>query len=158
MLYHFLGRLPFPEKDGMRSRLLIIVAAVIAAAAVTSAVSPFVWSPHNATTHAPLPMNQASYLGVYEHGALQSYQPIADFAKAAGQQPNLVGYYSGWGEPFETSFAETVSRHGAITILQWDPTLASVSEDRHWWLRQLPAVVCGQRPQVRPPGGHRLRA
>jgi hypothetical protein len=63
---------------------------------------------------------------VYEAGALETYQPFTDFTKAAGQQPNLVGYYSGWGEAFERSFAETVNRHGAITILQWDPTLASV--------------------------------
>ena len=28
----------------------------------------------------------------------------------AGTQPNLVGYYSGWGEPFKTSFAETAQQ------------------------------------------------
>ena len=39
--------------------------------------------------------------GVYERGALRTYQPVAEFSKTAGQQPNLVGYYSGWGEPFE---------------------------------------------------------
>ena len=46
----------------------------------------------------------------------------------AGRQPNLVGYYSGWREPFQTSFANTVRSHGAVTILQWDPTLASVQK------------------------------
>ena len=102
------------------------VVVVIAAVAVVFVVSRFASSSGPAVRHASLPTDQASYLGVYEHGALQNYQPIAEFAKAAGQQPNLVGYYSGWGEPFETSFAETVSRHGAITIVQWDPTLASV--------------------------------
>ena len=142
----------------MRSRLAMVVTAVIAAAAVIFVVSRFVSSTGSAATAAPLPTNQASYLGVYEHGALGAYQSITDFAKAAGQQPNLVGYYSGWGEPFETSFAETVSGHGAITILQWDPTLALGLQDRRWWLRQLPAVVCRQRPRVRPPGGHRLRS
>ena len=142
----------------MRSRLAMVVTAVIAAAAVIFVVSRFVSSTGSAATAAPLPTNQASYLGVYEHGALGAYQPITDFAKAAGQQPNLVGYYSGWGEPFETSFAETVSGHGAITILQWDPTLALGLQDRRWWLRRLPAVVCRQRPRVRPPGGHRLRS
>ena len=142
----------------MRSRLAMVVTAVIAAAAVIFVVSRFVSSTGSAATAAPLPTNQASYLGVYEHGALGAYQSITDFAKAAGQQPNLVGYYSGWGEPFETSFAETVSGHGAITILQWDPTLALGPEDRLGWLRQLPTVVCRQRPRVRPPGGHRLRS
>jgi Glycosyl hydrolase family 26 len=111
----------------MRSRLTVLVAVVIAVTTVVFAVSRFASSPGPAGAPAPLPTTQASYLGVYEHGALQAYQPVADFAKAAGQHPNLVGYYSGWREPFETSLAETASRHGAITILQWDPTLAPVA-------------------------------
>ena len=41
---------------------------------------------------------------------------------------DLVGYYSGWREPFETAFAERANRHGAITVIQWDPTLASVAK------------------------------
>ena len=44
----------------------------------------------------------------------------------ADKQPNLVGYYSGWGEHFQASFAETVRGHGAATILQWDRTLGFV--------------------------------
>jgi Glycosyl hydrolase family 26 len=106
----------------------MLVAAVIAAAAAAFTVSRFSSSGSHAGAPAPLPVNQASYLGVYEHGVLSAYQPIAKFSEAAGQQPNLVGYYSGWGEPFEISFAATASRHGAITILQWDPTLASVAK------------------------------
>jgi Glycosyl hydrolase family 26 len=74
-----------------------------------------------------LPDDPASYLGVYETGPPRTYQPVADFTRAVGRQPNLVGYYSGWGEPFQTSFAETVLGHGATTILQWDPTSVSVS-------------------------------
>ena len=112
----------------MRSRLVILVTVVIAAVAVTFAVSRFVSSPGPGGKPGPLPTAPASYLGVYEARALHSYQPIADFTKAADRQPNLVGYYSGWREPFETSFAETASSHGATTIMQWDPTLASVSK------------------------------
>ena len=48
--------------------------------------------------------------------------------RLSGRQPNLVGYYSGWGEPFKTSFAETVSGHGAVTMVQMDPTLVSVQK------------------------------
>jgi len=51
---------------------------------------------------------------------------VTEFVRAAGRQPNLVGYYSGWGEHFATSFARTISSHGAVTILQMDPTDASV--------------------------------
>ena len=61
-------------------------------------------------------------------GPPHRYQPVADFTKAIGRQPNLVGYYSGWGESFATSFADTVRRHDAVTILQWDPTHASISK------------------------------
>ena len=112
----------------MRSRLVTLLALAVAAAAVAIVVTRVASSPSGpAQAHAPLPTRLASYLGVYEHGPPDTYQPNADFAKAAGQQPNLVGYYSGWGEPFKTSFAEKVRRHGAATILQMDPTMASVA-------------------------------
>ena len=91
----------------MRPRLVVLVAVVIAATAVVFAVSRLVLFLCSRVAPAPLPSTPASYLGVYEHGALKTYQPVAEFSKAAGRQPNLVGYYSGWGEPFETSFAET---------------------------------------------------
>ena len=69
----------------------------------------------------------ASYLGVYEKGPPATYQPVTTFAERIAKQPNLVGYYSGWGEPFKTSFAATIHQHGAVTILQMDPSWASVS-------------------------------
>ena len=113
----------------MRSRLIFLIEIAVAMIAIVAAVVRLS-SLYSGSAKAPtvLPTNQTSYLGVYEHEALQSYRPIAEFARAAGAHPNLVGYYSGWGEPFEASFAETVSRHGATTILQWDPTLASSSK------------------------------
>jgi hypothetical protein len=108
----------------MRSRLATLAATVIAAGAVLFAVTRLISS----SSTGALPTDQASYLGVYESGALQSYQPVADFSKAAGTPPNLVGYYSGWQERFQVSFAETVRSHGAATLLQWDPTDTSVSK------------------------------
>src|SRR5271170_1638948 len=109
----------------MRSRLVIFTALVIAAVAAFFAVSRLVRpTDHPATS---LPSDSASYLGVYESGPPGKYQPVADFTSATGKQPNLVGYYSGWREPFQTSFAETVRKHGAATILQWDPTGVSIS-------------------------------
>lgn len=109
----------------MRSRLVILTALVIAAVAAFLAVSRLVRPADPAATS--LPSNSASYLGVYESGPPGTYQPVAGFTSETGTQPNLVGYYSGWGEPFQTSFAETVREHGAATILQWDPTGVPVS-------------------------------
>ncbi len=77
--------------------------------------------------HATLPPAPAAYLGVFEPGAPPDYGVIASFAQAAGRQPNLVGYYSGWAEPFDTSFAETIHEHGVIPFVQIDPTDASIS-------------------------------
>ncbi len=113
----------------MRYRLVMVTAVVIAVAAVIFSIV----RGGSATSHIPAAHHalafpkRASFLGVYEQGPPQNYQPVAKFAKAAGKQPNLIGYYSGWRQAFERSFAQTVHRHGAVTILQWDPTDASIS-------------------------------
>ena len=73
----------------MRSRLAILVAVVITAAAVVFTISRFVsFSPGPGS----LPADQASYLGVYEKGPPATYQPVAEFTRVTGTQPNLVGY------------------------------------------------------------------
>jgi mannan endo-1,4-beta-mannosidase len=71
---------------------------------------------------------QVRYLGVYEPGAPDSYSGVEQFAHAVGRQPNLVSYYSGWGEKFQKSFAETAASHGATTIVQIDPTSISLAK------------------------------
>jgi mannan endo-1,4-beta-mannosidase len=115
----------------MRARLVMLAAGLIAAASVAFAITLAassapprpVWP---SVARAALPSRLSSYLGVYAAGTPHTYQSVAHFARATGRQPNLVGYYSGWREPFATSFAETVRRHGGIPILQIDPTYASV--------------------------------
>jgi mannan endo-1,4-beta-mannosidase len=112
----------------MRSRLTMVGAVVVVVAAVAYAIIRFAPSPSGpAAAHASLPAGLASYLGVYENGPPRTYQPVADFATAAGRPPNLVGYYSGWPQRFATNFAETVRRHGGVTILQMDPTNVAVA-------------------------------
>jgi len=112
----------------MRSRLVMIIAVALAAAGLvvvglhlTSAVR------RPADGLASLPARRASYLGVYEPSAPASYGQISQFAATAGREPNLAGYYSGWGEPFKTTFAVAARRHGAATLIQIDPTGASIA-------------------------------
>jgi mannan endo-1,4-beta-mannosidase len=112
----------------MKSRLVMFIALSIATIAVTFAVNrlaPSTLSP--AVVHVALPPSATSYLGVFEAGSPPDYQPVAGFATAAGAQPNLVGYYSGWAQPFAIAFARKIRKHGVIPFVQIDPTLASVS-------------------------------
>ena len=113
----------------MRSRLVMIVAIVLAMAAVAVTGTRLARSSpeHPAAVHASLAPALASYLGVFEPGVPPGYGAIASFAQAVGRQPNLVGYYSGWAEPFDTSFAEMIRKHGVTTFVQIDPTDASVA-------------------------------
>ena len=103
--------------------LAAVAVAVIAATLALIRLAP---QPGGSDTNS-LPTKEASYLGVYEHGPPGTYRPVAGFTRAIGLQANLVGYYSGWGEPFKASFAQTVRDHGAATLLQWDPSGAPVA-------------------------------
>ncbi len=110
----------------MRPRFSLLIALVLASVALTFAGTHLVLPLSPPAVHASLPPNSASYLGVYVTGSPPDYEPIANFAKAAGTKPNLVGYYSGWTQPFEPSFAQMIRSHGVIPFVQIDPTYASV--------------------------------
>ena len=116
-------------KSRIFSRLVLLVAVAIAAASLisTGAHYKILLPPRPPPAHTSLPPSPHSYLGVYETGVPPGYQPVAEFARAAGTHPNLVGYYSGWAEPFAASFAERIRAHGAIPYVQIDPTDALVS-------------------------------
>ncbi len=113
---------------GQRSaRVALLAALAAAAAALTFTGYRFTHTPSDPRpAHASLPPKPTSYVGVFEPGAPPAYQPIADFAKAVGRQPNMAGYYSGWAEPFAASFARALRSHGIIPCVQIDPTYASV--------------------------------
>ena len=112
----------------MRPRIVMLLAFVIAAVAVGFTGARFTLLPApKPNVHAHLSSKPASYLGVFEPNSPPYYQPIAAFTQAVGRQPNLVEYYSGWAQPFATSFAEMIHRHGQIPFVQIDPMYASVS-------------------------------
>jgi hypothetical protein len=115
----------------MKSRLFMLMAVAISALSVVIAAGRvrYEWavSP-SSPAHATLRAQPAAYLGVFTQGAPSvGFDPIADFAQAAGRTPNLAGYFSGWAEPFDTSYADTLHRHGITPLVQIDPTDASIS-------------------------------
>jgi mannan endo-1,4-beta-mannosidase len=113
----------------MRSRLILILAIALALAAVAAAGARLIGSSSPSkppAAHASLPPEQAGYLGVFEPGAPPGYEAIAEFAQAAGRKPNMLGYYTGWLQPFDTSYARLLRAHGVIPYVQIDPTDASL--------------------------------
>ena len=113
----------------MKSKLVMFAAICLAAAALGAAAGRLIGlapaSPP--AVHATLAPELASYLGAFEPGSPPDYAPVAGFAKAAGRQPNLVGYYSGWAQPFDMAFAQMIRKHGVIPFVQIDPTDASIA-------------------------------
>ncbi len=63
----------------------------------------------------------ASYIGLYPAGVPASYAGVTAFTSASGVKPNVVLYYSGWYEPFRTTFATTVARDGGVPLVQMNP-------------------------------------
>jgi mannan endo-1,4-beta-mannosidase len=113
----------------MRSRLVMFVAVALAAAAlgvVAGRLIRLVPSPPP-PAHATLAPSLASYLGAFEPGSPPGYAAVASFGQVAGRKPNLLGYYSGWAQPFDLPFAQTLRKHGVIPFVQIDPTAASIT-------------------------------
>jgi hypothetical protein len=92
------------------------------ARATTGSASPSPSLP--AVVQASLPSTGSSYLGVYEGSTLTTDQfaQVEQFAAAVGRQPNIVMYYSGWGESFSIPYAQTALAHDATLQVDLDPT------------------------------------
>ncbi len=148
----------------MNSRLVLYISILLACAAVAVAavrIKPAATARPPAA-HASLPPHPSSYLGVYENGAPPSYQPIEEFAHAAGKQPNLVGVLQRLGEPFNTAFANLLHQHQVIPFVQIDPTFASVAGiaagDDDTYLRHYAASVRSFGHPVVIGFGHEMNA
>jgi hypothetical protein len=76
---------------------------------------------HHSHQSIILPVKPDSYVGVYQTGAPDSYDGVASFTAKTGIKPRIVVYYSGWFEPFKTSFARTAAKHGAVPLVQLNP-------------------------------------
>jgi cellulose synthase (UDP-forming) len=87
---------------------------------------------------APLGQPALPIVGLYT-GA-QSWTPVAQWDSAVEASANLLLYYNGWGEAFDTQYATVADAHGATLVVDLDPTgKLSVSQiaagDGDAWLR-----------------------
>jgi mannan endo-1,4-beta-mannosidase len=130
MLRQHLARI-FQTRTGA---VVITVIAIISVAAATAGVLEAV-APNRATKptstngiplgsfiHHPvrikLPAHPDSYLGAYADGVPGRYASIESFGTT---RPNIALYYSGWGEPFQASFATQAANHNAVPLVQVEP-------------------------------------
>jgi mannan endo-1,4-beta-mannosidase len=142
---------PTPEPAGdvpkraYRRRLLVVAAAVlvvvigVAAAAAGGVIhKPVLGVPPGGAgaagtgganpVYAQLPIQVASYLGVYQADSPESYAPSIEFSRKINHRLNLAVYYSGWREPFQFAFAGAAAKHDAIPLVQIDPYNTSLAK------------------------------
>jgi mannan endo-1,4-beta-mannosidase len=133
-----LPRILRPPVRGRRPKWAAVIAVTSALTLIVSAFVVLVGG--KAKQAAPpqentvLPTTPGSYLGVYAAGVPYSYAGVTAFTNITGVKPRLVVYYSGWFEPFQTSFAATAAKHGAVPLVQIDPSnvsLAAIATGRY---------------------------
>lgn len=119
---------PGSQRTTRARRHVGLIACITGVVAVLLAVVVVEVSDAPSGSPAPSASSQhVRYLGVYEPGSPSSYSGVEKFARAVGRQPDLVSYYSGWGEKFQKDFAATASNHGATAIVQIDPNNISLA-------------------------------
>ena len=106
-----------PRHRRIKRSIALAVSAVVLIGAAAAIIVTRLWAP----TTGPS-VQSVRYLGLYESDAPASYTGINQFAQAIGRQPNIASYYNPWLEPFQASFARSAARHGAMTLVQMDPT------------------------------------
>ena len=115
-----------------RTRLAITITGAGLVIVIVAAFAVYnVWHPaqpeHPRPQRPGLAVTPGAYLGLYSHSAPSSYAGVDAFTTATGVSPRVIVYYSGWLEAFQTGFATTVADHGAIPLVQMNPTHASVA-------------------------------
>jgi len=85
----------------------------------------------------PLLQPDKEYLGVAADGAPKKMDAVKDFAERAGKKPNLIEFYSAWGDRYETSLVQNAWDYGGLSFIAWEPfdvdlkDIASGKEDEY---------------------------
>ncbi|MET8946283.1 glycosyl hydrolase [Streptomyces sp. NPDC004542] len=75
-----------------------------------------------------VPAGRKKYLGLAARGAPASMKNVEAFAKTAGKKPNVVEFYSAWGDRYETRSVRNAWRYGALAYIAWEPFEKSLKE------------------------------
>jgi mannan endo-1,4-beta-mannosidase len=112
---------------GIKRIILICASSALAATIVAVGVSNGVRRAADAVppppkaSYASLSTAPGQYLGIYASGVPETSAGIKSFDKSTGANVNIVMYYSAWNEPFDTSFASSMSQQGITPLVQIEP-------------------------------------
>ncbi len=127
------------------------VIGLICGALVIGVAVPSVLVLRSASSDAP--KRPVRYIGMYARTSPLSYAGVQKFTAATGVRPNMLMYYSSWQEPFQAGFASTTADHGAIPLVQMNPSGVSVAKIAaghydHYLTAYAQAVRAYRRPVI----------
>jgi mannan endo-1,4-beta-mannosidase len=77
-------------------------------------------APITAPSRAELVAPASRYLGIYTAQAPFNWGTYDDVSGKIGSQPNLVGYFGGWDEPFRGDAVTRAWTRGTLPLLTWE--------------------------------------
>ena len=76
----------------------------------------------------PLLKPAHKYFGAALDGAPASSRPVKDFTKKVGKQPNMLLYYTAWGDQFDAKAVKNARALGALPVMEWEPFETSMAD------------------------------
>ena len=74
----------------------------------------------------PLLKPARKYFGAALDGAPTSLGAVKDFTTKVGKQPNMLLYYTAWGDQFDAKAVKNAHAIGALPVMAWEPFEPSV--------------------------------
>jgi hypothetical protein len=76
----------------------------------------------------PLLRPKRKYLGVAIQGAPGVTAVVDGYAGKVGKRPNLLGFYTAWGDKFDATGVRAAWAGGAVPVMAWEPFTPSLSQ------------------------------
>ncbi|MFE9422928.1 glycoside hydrolase family 26 protein [Kitasatospora sp. NPDC006697] len=76
----------------------------------------------------PLLSPSHKFFGVAAEGAPDSMQGVQEFTSLVGKKPNLVEFYSAWGDPFDGGGSANAWAAGDLPFMSWEPKTVSLAD------------------------------
>jgi mannan endo-1,4-beta-mannosidase len=68
------------------------------------------------------------YFGAALDGAPASLHPVKDFTAKVGKRPNMLLYYTAWGDEFDPKAVKNARAMGALPVMEWEPFELSIAD------------------------------